>query len=111
MPTRTTPRAGTAGRFARSSRPAARGRVSLSAGRLPRSPRRKPAPRSRSSQALNSVARLVPGSALGRAAKPSPHRGGRKGRAGALALLAGAAGLAMRRRRGGRAEAPPPSAV
>ena len=58
--------------------------------------RRKPAPRSKSSQALNGLAKIIPGSVLGRAAKPSP--GGGKGRMGKFALLAGAAGLAMKNR-------------
>ena len=105
MPTRTTSRTRTpsagrrgrptsppTGRFGRT--PAAR--TTLSAGRLPRSVRRQPAPRSKSSKALNGLAGLVPGSVLGRAAKPST--GGGKGRAGKLALLAGAAGLVLKNR-------------
>jgi hypothetical protein len=58
--------------------------------------RRKPAPRSKSSKALNGLAGLLPGSVLGRAAKPSA--GGGRSRAGKLALLAGAAGLVMKNR-------------
>jgi hypothetical protein len=105
MPTRTTsrPRTPSAGRFGRTTPPAGRARTSLSAGRVPRSApssrfakRRKPAPRSKSSQALNGLAKIIPGSVLGRAAKPSP--GGGKGRMGKFALLAGAAGLAMKNR-------------
>ena len=106
MPTRTTPRTTRPpGRFGRPTPPAGRRtRTTLSAGRVPRSTppsrlsmRRKPAPRSKSSKALNGLAGLLPGSVLGRAAKPSAAGGGRS-RAGKLALLAGAAGLVMKNR-------------
>lgn len=85
-----------AGRFGRPASGRARARTTLSAGRVPRSSRR-PAPRSKSNRALSGLAGLLPGSVLGRAAKPSP-RGGGKGRAGKLALVAGAAGLALKNR-------------
>jgi hypothetical protein len=58
--------------------------------------RRKPAPRSKADKALSGIAGLLPGSVLGRAAKPSA--GGGKGRKAGFALLAGAAGLALKNR-------------
>ena len=119
MPTRTSPRSTpSAGRF---------GRTQPAPGRFGRTPphrpatrrstpsarlavRRKPAPRSNASKALNGIAGLLPGSMLGKAAKPSG--GGGKGRKAGFALLAGAAGLALKNRdklpggRGGKTEAP-----
>ena len=97
MPTRTTPRtsakrtsprtASTGGRFARST--------TTSPSR--RAMRRRPAPRSKSSKALNGLAGMLPGSVLGKKAKPSASGGG-KGRKAGFALLAGAAGLAVKNR-------------
>ena len=109
MPTRTTPRprraAAPPGRFARSTPPAGRfGRTTTPSSRF--AVRRKPAPRSKGNKALNGLAGMLPGSVLGRAAKPSAG-GSRTGRAGGLALLAGAAGLVMRRRRDKQAAAEP----
>jgi MYXO-CTERM domain-containing protein len=48
----------------------------------------------------------VPGSVLGRKAKPSTGSGAGKGKKAGLALLAGAAGLAIRKRRGAKTEEP-----
>lgn len=98
MPTRSTPRSAAAkggGRFARSQphRPATR--RSTPSARL--AARRRPAPRSKSDKALSGLAGLLPGSVLGRAAKPAPGGGG-KGRKAGFALLAGAAGLALKNR-------------
>ena len=97
MPTRTTPR--TRGRAAApsSTRRFARSSATRSTPSPRLAVRRTPAPRSKSSRALNGLAGLVPGSVLGRAAKPSPGASGR-GRAGKLALLAGAAGVVMKNR-------------
>jgi hypothetical protein len=110
MPTpRTTPRsAGAAGRFGRTQPPA--GRLGRTTGRTTTqrpatrrattsariAARRKPPQRSAASKALNGVAGLIPGSALGRAAKPSAGTG--KGRKAGFALIAGAAGLALKNR-------------
>jgi hypothetical protein len=105
MPTRTTPRSTPAagrrprtqppaGRFPRAStpRPSTR-RTNLSSGVLSR---RKPAPRSKSDKALSGLVGLLPGGVLGKAAKPSA--GGGKGKKAGFALLAGAAGLALKNR-------------
>src|SRR5215213_7510028 len=117
MPTRTTPRStSAAGRFGRATPPAGRfgrtppparriGRTTPQPSRFGRAPqprraslaRRRPAPRSKGNKALNALGGMIPGSILGRAAKPSAGAG--KGRrAGTFALLAGAAGLAMKNR-------------
>jgi hypothetical protein len=94
MPTRPTPRTratpAPGRRFGRAT-------PTRSSAATRRSIRRKPVPQSKRNKALNGLAGLVPGSVLGRAAKPSPGGGG-KGRAGKLALLAGVAGLAMKNR-------------
>ncbi len=106
MPTRTTPRSTpAAGRFGRSQAPA--GRMSRAAAHRPatrrstpstRVPvRRKPAQRSKSDKALSGLVGMLPGSVLGKAAKPSAASGG-KGRKAGFALLAGAAGLALKNR-------------
>ena len=104
MPTRTTPRSTPAGRLGRTQPPAGRfprtsahrpaTRRSTPSSRV--SVRRKPAQRTKSDKALNGLAGLLPGSVLGRAAKPSS--GGGKGRKAGFALLAGAAGLALKNR-------------
>lgn len=67
---------------------------------------RKPPQRSRADKALNGIAGLVPGSVLGRKAKSSGSSGGGKGRTAGLALLAGAAGLALKKRRSAKTEEP-----
>lgn len=59
--------------------------------------RRKPSPRSKSDKALSGLVGMLPGSVLGKAAKGSPAGGG-KGRKAGFALLAGAAGLALKNR-------------
>ena len=110
MPTRTTPRAAPTGsRFARphAGRPSAKRTPTRRTATSPKlSLRRKPAPRSRSSKALNGLAGLVPGSVLGRKAKPTSGHGAGKGKTAGLALLAGAAGLAIKKRRGAKTEEP-----
>ena len=67
--------------------------------------RRKPAPRSRTDKALNGLAGVLPGSFLARKAKPAASGGG-IGRKAGFALLAGAAGLALKKRRGAKTEEP-----
>lgn len=128
MPTRSTPRSTQgAGRFGRTqpSSPGRFGKSQPSAGRFgksqppsgrfprPASPRpgtrkistpriavgRRPAKRSKGDNALSKLTGMLPGSMLGRAAKPSSRGGGGgKGRKAGFAVLAGAAGLALKNR-------------
>ena len=110
MPTRTTPRpASRPGRFPRTQPHRPAGRRSTPSPRL--AVRRKPPKRSRADKALNGLAGLLPGSVLGRKAKPSASGGGGKGRTAGLALLAGAAGLALKKRRSAKTEEPLDHAV
>jgi hypothetical protein len=110
MPTRTTPRAApSGGRFPRphAHRPPSKRTPTRRTSTTTRfSLRRKPAPRSRTDKALNGLAGLVPGSVLGRKAKPTPGSGTGKGKKAGLALLAGAAGFAIKKRRGPKTEEP-----
>ncbi|HEV2999801.1 MAG TPA: hypothetical protein VGW75_03590 [Solirubrobacteraceae bacterium] len=125
MPTRTTPRSTGAGRFGRTQpQPGRFGRTQPPAGRFGRSqpqagrfarpsahrsanrtistPRiavgRIPARRSKPDKGLSKLVGMLPGSMLGRAAKPSSRGGGGKGRKAGFAMLAGAAGLALKNR-------------
>src|SRR5829696_2086820 len=97
MPTRTTPRSTPAGRFGHTTPQASRFGGATQASRASLA-RRRPAQRSKGNKALNALGGMIPGSVLGRAAKPSRGGGGKGRRAGAFALLAGAAGLAMKNR-------------
>lgn len=120
MPTRTTPRSTPApGRFGRtpSKPPAGRfGRTPSKppAGRFGRTSAQRPSTRistprisvgrgatkrSKGDKTLSKLTGMLPGSMLGRAAKPSSRGGGGgKGRKAGFAMLAGAAGLALKNR-------------
>lgn len=123
MPTRTPGRPSNAGRFARQQASANRfgrpqqssaGRRAKPASHKPANRRSTPTPwltsrqaspkRSKGNAALNGVMSKLPKGVLAKAAKPSAASGGSKKKMGGMALLAGAAGLAMKKRSSGKAE-------